>query len=208
MSIYSNVTEQDLNNLRKLAEHQKNQRAEKIKNRILKQTHDVKLAESLSPITKRLDEVEESTEKLGDVFKESQPKTSQLGIENTPQPASENNEGVLYDVELENTLNKMRDNRGFLKSSHDAQRGWMINDYPIKVVGGTKVEINDNEYNITSGLQKVFTNKSYDTANSMNDMEKVIFRDILQKLIILIVNDKRDPCQVVIDIYKTNLMMM
>ena len=29
MSIYSNVTEEDLNNLRKLAEQQKNQRAEK-----------------------------------------------------------------------------------------------------------------------------------------------------------------------------------
>ena len=49
------------------------------------------------------------------------------------------------------------------------------------MVGGTKLEINNNDYNITSGLQKVFTNKSYDTANSLNDMEKVIFRDILQK---------------------------
>ena len=49
MSFYSNVTEQDLIFLRKLAEQQKNQRVEKI----LKQTQDVKLAESLSPITKR-----------------------------------------------------------------------------------------------------------------------------------------------------------
>ena len=59
MSIYSNVTEQDLINLRKLAEQQKNQRALKIKNRILKQTHDEKLAESLSsntePTKERLD---------------------------------------------------------------------------------------------------------------------------------------------------------
>ena len=47
MSIYSNVTEQDLDNLRKLAEQQKEHRALKIKIRILKQTHDVKLAESL-----------------------------------------------------------------------------------------------------------------------------------------------------------------
>ena len=57
MSIYSNVTEQDLINLRKLADQQKEQRALKIKNRILKQTHDKKLAESLSPITKKLDKV-------------------------------------------------------------------------------------------------------------------------------------------------------
>ena len=54
MSIYSNVTEQDLNNLRKSAEQQKNQRALQIKNRLLKQTHDIKLAESLSPITKKI----------------------------------------------------------------------------------------------------------------------------------------------------------
>ena len=88
---------------------------------------------------------------------------------------------MIYDVELENTSKKMKDNMGFFKTSHDPQRGWMLNNYPIRMVRGTKVEINDNEYNITSGLQKVFTNKSYDTANSMNEMEKVIFGDILQK---------------------------
>ena len=33
MSIYSNVSKQDLDNLRKLADQQQNQRAEKIKNR-------------------------------------------------------------------------------------------------------------------------------------------------------------------------------
>ena len=53
MSIFSNVTEEDLINLRKLAEQQIEQRALKIKNRILKQTHDIKLAESLSPLTKK-----------------------------------------------------------------------------------------------------------------------------------------------------------
>ena len=73
MSIYSNLTEIDLINLRKLAEQQKNQPAEKIKNRILKQTHDFKLAESLSPITKKI-EVNKSTKKLCDVIKESNSK--------------------------------------------------------------------------------------------------------------------------------------
>ena len=189
MSIYSNVTEQDLINLRKVADQQKNQRAEKNKNRVLIQTHDDKLAESLSPTTNNLDE---TSEKLGDVIKESnqnlgkvikQNNTPQLAIENTlttHQPI-ENNEGVIYDVELENTLNKMKDNTGFLKSSRDPQRGWMISNYPIKMIRGTKVEIYDKENNITSSIQKVLTDKSYDTANSMNDTEKVIFRDNLQK---------------------------
>ena len=69
MRIYSNVTEQDLINLRKLAEQQKNQRALKIKNRVFKQTHDIKLAESLSPITDKLDEVKKFTQELGKIIR-------------------------------------------------------------------------------------------------------------------------------------------
>ena len=71
MSIYSNVTEQELINLRKLAEQQKEQRALENKNIILKQTHDNKLAESLSPIAKKLDERNQSTKNLRKVTKES-----------------------------------------------------------------------------------------------------------------------------------------
>ena len=71
MSIFSNVTEQDLINLRKLAQQQKNQRTLKIKNRNIKQTHDMKLLESLSPITKNLDTINESSKKTGEVFTES-----------------------------------------------------------------------------------------------------------------------------------------
>ena len=135
MSIFSNVTETDLTNLRKLAEQQKEQQAPK-KNKILKQTHDIKLAETLSPITKKLDEVNKSTQKVGDIFKEStqnignvikENNIPQLAIEITPtlhQPIEntptnqpkENNEGVIYDVELENTLENMRDNIGFFKN--------------------------------------------------------------------------------------------
>ena len=70
MNIHSNVTKQDLINLRKLAKQQKDQRAPQIRNRVLKQTHEIKLAESLSPITKNLDEVNESTQKIGEIVKE------------------------------------------------------------------------------------------------------------------------------------------
>ena len=57
----------------------------------------------------------------------------------------------------------------------------MLSNHPIKTPRGTKVEINENENNITPGLQKVFTDHSYDTAKSMSDKDKVIFRDILVK---------------------------
>ena len=125
MAIYSNLTEKDLDNLRKLDEQQKEQRALKMKNRILGQSHDFKLAESLSPITDKLDEVKESTQEVGEIIKKNN--TPQLAIENTPttnQPIKntptthqpkENHEGAKYDIEIEKTLHKMADNTGFFK---------------------------------------------------------------------------------------------
>ena len=35
----------------------------------MKQTHDIKLAESFSPITKKVDEVRDANQTLGEVFK-------------------------------------------------------------------------------------------------------------------------------------------
>ena len=49
MSIYYNVTEQDLINLRKLAEQQKSQRAIKIKNRILRTNSCYKISRKYFP---------------------------------------------------------------------------------------------------------------------------------------------------------------
>ena len=110
MSIYSKVTEQDLINLRKLSDQQKKQRALKIKNRILKQTHDIKLAENLSPVTKKLDKVNESIQKLGEIVKKSN--TPRPAIENTHNELPLENEqidpGVIYDTSLEKTLNNMK----------------------------------------------------------------------------------------------------
>ena len=64
MSIDRKVTKQDLSNLSQLAVQQKNQRALKIKTRILKQAHDIKLDENLFNITKNLDEVDEAAKKI------------------------------------------------------------------------------------------------------------------------------------------------
>ena len=64
MSSYPKVIKEDMIKLAKLSEKQKNQRADKIKNRILKQTHDEELAEAFTPKTKKLAEVNQSTKKL------------------------------------------------------------------------------------------------------------------------------------------------
>ena len=77
----------------------------------------------------------------------------------------------------------MKENIGFFKRQYDPQRGWIMNNYPIKRPGGTEVEISGNKYNITPGLQKVITDTQYETAKSMSDKENVVFRDIFQKTI-------------------------
>ena len=181
MSFYSNVTEQDLNNLRKLAEQQKNQRAEKIKNTILEKTHDAKLAESLSPITKKLDE---TSEKLGDVFRESnqnlgniikENNTPQPAIENTPTPLPIENEklqpGINYSTSLENTLSNMRDNSGFfnIEETDDGEIFW--NGFPVEKMGGNKLKINEKIHNITPGIQKVLNETSNIPLKKLNDKD-------------------------------------
>ena len=75
----------------------------------------------------------------------------------------------------------MTDNTGSFKTYEDPQHGWMINNYPIKMLKGTEVEINENKYNISPVIRKVLVGQTYDTAKSMTDKDKLIFRDILQK---------------------------
>ena len=113
--------------LRNLAEQQKNHRASKFeKKRILKQTHDTKLAENKIP---------------------------QLSNEHTtPNQSIEINKGVIYDTELENTFKNMKNKTVFLKQNKDPERGVIWNGYPIKISGGTEVEINDRKNNMTSGI--------------------------------------------------------
>ena len=57
----------------------------------------------------------------------------------------------------------------------------MLNNHPIKKLRRTRVEINENKYNISPGIQNVLVDHSYDSAKSMTDKDKLIFRDILQK---------------------------
>ena len=81
---------------------------------------------------------------------------------------------------MENTLRNMKDNTGFFKTKHDREHGWMLNNHPIEILRGTEVEIKSIKYNITICLEKVFTDRSYDTANSTIDTEKLVFRNISQ----------------------------
>ena len=89
----------------------------------------------------------------------------------------------MYNVEIENTLNKKTDNTGFFKTYHAPRRGSIIINHPMKMLRGSKVEINENKYTISPGIRKVLVDQSYDTAKLMTHKDKLIFRDILQKTV-------------------------
>ena len=58
----------------------------------------------------------------------------------------------------------MTNNTRFFKTYHDPQHSWMINNHAMKMLRRTKVEINENNYNISPGVRKVLVDQSYDTA--------------------------------------------
>ena len=163
MSIHSNGTEQDLDNLRKIAEHQKNQQALEIKNRILKQTHDVKFAESLSPITERLDKVNKSTKELGGA------------ITNTQTPAIEN---TTVSNSLRDTLSFMKKSKNVFKLEQDGNKV-LWNKIPIKALGENRISIDEKEYDINPNIQNYFTNTRLTTQHMNNDDKSTVY-DILK----------------------------
>ena len=161
------MTEQDLDNLRKLAEKQKEQRALKIKNRILKQTHDIKLAESLSPITKKLDDLKKSAkESLSPIRKKIDTinDSTQKVVDTIKETNSENTPSFL----LQNTFKSLADTTGSLKLTRDKDGNMSILSTPIKSLGGDKVQVYDNIYEFNPETHKVLSKPSY-TGKSMKN---------------------------------------
>ena len=171
MSIYSNVTEQDLTNLRKLEQQQKEQRAFKFKNRILKQTHDVKLAESLSPITEKIDVIIVSTEQFKEKFKK-------LVVEdgNTQTPALENMTGT---QSLRDTMAFMKQSDNFIKLEERPDGRVYWNGVRIKPVRENTIGNIGREYDVTPSIQQYFI-KTGSTTKSLNNNEKETVYNILK----------------------------
>ena len=189
MSIYSNVTEKDMENLRKLANQQKEQRAEKIKNRILKQTHDIKLAESLSPITKKLDEVNKSTKKISEVIKESNSDNNQEIIPFEKESEDENiqtnlralpNSSIFSD-QMTKTLGRLMSSLNSLKITASPS-GPTILGVPIYTLGGDRIQIKDNVYDLTPEIYKALSFTGYDGKTMKNENDILMLNNIINDL--------------------------
>ena len=152
----------------------------------MKITPAIKLAESLSPITKNRSEVKEFTQELGEIVKESN--TPQLAIENNNNTLPIENEqlvsGVIYDTSLENTLSKMKRHKGFfnLEGRYNGDIVW--NGFPVEKIGGNKLKINEKIYKISDDLQIVFTNTSNIPLKKLNDRDREIYKNSLKELIL------------------------
>ena len=191
MSIYSNVTEKDLDNLRKLADQQKNQRALKIKNRILKQTHDVKLAESLSPITKKLDEVNKSTKNIREVIKESNSENENnqeivpVEIESEDENIQTNLRALpnssMFSDQMTKTLGRLMSSLNSLKIKASPS-GPTILGVPIYTLGGDRIQIKDNVYDITPEIYKALSFTGYDGKTMRNENDILMLNNIINDL--------------------------
>ena len=191
MSIYSNVTEQDLIKLRKLAQQQNEQRAEKVKNRILKQTRDRKLAESLSPITKKIEEVNKSTKKIGEVIKETN-SSNENNQEIVPVEIESVDENIQTNLRaLPNSSmfsDQMTKTLGRLMSSLNSSKiiaspsGPTILGVPINTLGGDRIQIKDNIYDLTPEIYKALSDTGY-TGNTMkNESDILMMNNIINDL--------------------------
>ena len=172
MSIYSNVTEKDLDNLRKLADQQKNQRAIKIKNRILKQTHDVKLAESLSPITKKLDELNKSTREVGDKIEES---NSKIDLEALPNSSNFSNS-------MREMIGSLMRSKNSLRITQDESHRANILGVPIQISGADIIKINENIYELTPEIYKALSDTGYTGKDMKNESDILMMGNIIRDL--------------------------
>ena len=168
MSVYSNVTEEDLLSLEKLAEQQKNEKARKIKKRIFKQTYDQKLSETFEPITKKIDKVVEATKEL-----ESSNVVNNFMLESPP--------GVTMSRELFATVGKMVNARNEFKLDQKKGGRYMFNGVNVDPMGGNNVKIGNNTYEITPEIQEALTKTSYNFTK-MSDDDILTFSKILNDI--------------------------
>ena len=193
MSFYSNVTEQDLVKLPKLAEQQKNQRALKVKNRILNQTHDIKLAESLSPIIKKLEEsIKKTSEVINPSNSENENNQEIVPIENEFEESEDENNNNKFGIKalldifkfsdlMKSTIGKLISSKNSLRIDHDNRTGGAsINGISVLIFGGDSMKVKDNVYEITPEIHKASSSTGYTGETMKSEADILMLNNILR----------------------------
>ena len=173
MSIYSKVTKQNSIKSSKLAEQQKIQRALKFKNRFLKQTQVGKLAENLSPITNKLENINESTEKIGEVIKESNSEnennqeTVPIAIDSDySEDDNKPNTKALpksskFIKSMRQMIGSLMNSQNCLNITQDESGRAIFLSVPFQKLGAHRIQLNENIFDFTSEIYEALSSTSY-----------------------------------------------
>ena len=177
-------------NLLKLAQQQKEQRALKIKNRILKQSRDIKLGESLSPFTKRLDKVNKSTKK-SKVIKESYSENANnqeiVTVENESEDENIQTNlralpnSSMFSDQMTKTLGRLMFSATSLKLK-PSPSGATIFGVPNNTLGGDRIQIKDNIYDLTPEIYKDPSYTGYTGKTMKNENDILMMNNFVRDL--------------------------
>ena len=127
------------------------------------------MAESLSPITKKLDE---TSKNLGDIIKES---NSNDKIKDLPNSS-------LFSKSMQEMLGSLMSSHNSLKIVQDESKRASILGVPIQISGPDTIKIKDNIYELTPQVYKALSNPLYTGKTMKNDNGFLMLYNILKDL--------------------------
>ena len=141
----------------------------------MKETHDVKLAESLSPITKKLDSINKSTKKKirkdikgSNSENENNQEIVPVEIESEDENITTNLRALpnssMFSDQMKKTLGRLMFSANSLKIN-TTPSGATIFGVPISTLGGDRIQIKGNIYDLTPEIYKALSYTGYDGAN-------------------------------------------
>ena len=157
----------------------------------MKQTHDVKLAESLSPITKKLEEVNISTKELGEIVKESNSENVNnqeivlVEIQSEDENIQTNLRALpnssMFSDQMKKTLGRLMFSANSLKINFTPS-GATIIGVPFNTLGGDRIQIKDNDYDLTPEIYKALSYTGYDGKTMKNENDILMLNNIIRDL--------------------------
>ena len=129
----------------------------------------MKLAESLSPLTKKIDE---STKKINEVIKES---ISEDDIEALPNSSA-------ISKSMREIIGSLINSRNSLKITQDELGRANILGVPIQVSEGDTIEINDIIYELTQEMYNVLSSTNYTGRTMKNEDDILMMYNIINDL--------------------------
>ena len=158
----------------------------------MKQTHDDKLAESLSPITKKVEEVNNSSEKVGEVIKGANSENEKIQ-EVVPVEIESEDENIqtnlralpnssLFSDQMTKSLGRLMSSANSLKIK-STPSGPKILRVPINTLRGDRIQIKDNIYDLTPEIYKALSYTGYTGKTMKNENDILMLNNIIRDLV-------------------------